>query len=198
MADEETGHGTGAEESLPPVGDADEADGNRTRRSRRWTDLPPVRLALAVGLASVVALAALCGWLGYRAHQSHQAEQLRALLVQVGKQGAVNLTTIDYERADADVQRILDSATGEFYDDFNARSAPFVDVVQKVQSKSVGTVTEAGLESVTGQEGQVLVAVTVTTTNGGAPADQPRYWRMRLTVTQQGEGAKVSKVEFVP
>lgn len=158
----------------------------------------PVRPALVFGLASVVVLAALCGWLGYRAHQSHQQEQLRAQLVAVGKQGAANLTTIDYEHADVDVQRILDSATGEFYDDFSARSGPLIDVVQKVQSKSVGTVTEAGLESMNGQEGRVLVAVTVKTTNRGAPDSQPRYWRMRLTVTPQGEDVKVSKVEFVP
>ncbi len=158
----------------------------------------PVRLALVFGVASVAALAALCGWLGFRAYQSLQQEQLRAVLVAVGKQGAANLTTIDYEHAEADVQRILDSATGEFYDDFSARSGPFIDVVQKVQSKSVGTVTEAGLESVNGQEGQVLVAVTVKTFNRGTPENQPRYWRMRLNVTQQGEDVKVSRVEFVP
>ena len=67
-----------------------------------------------------------------------------------------------------------------------------------MQSKSVGTVTEAGTESVSGQEGQVLVAVSVKTTTHGNPDDQPRYWRMRLTVTKQGADAKVSRVEFVP
>jgi Mce-associated membrane protein len=119
-------------------------------------------------------------------------------LLQVVKQAAVNLTTIDFEHAEADVQRILDSATGQFFDEFNTRSAPFVEVVKKAQSKSSGTVTEAGLESVNGQEGQVLVAVSVTTTNRGTADEQPRYWRMRLTVTKPGEDAKVSKVEFVP
>jgi Mce-associated membrane protein len=69
--------------------------------------------------------------------------------------------------------------------------------VKKVQSKSTGTVTAAGLESVTGQEGQVLVAVTVKTTNKGAADEQPRYWRMRVTVSKQGNDTKVSKVDFV-
>ena len=136
--------------------------------------------------------------LGYRAYEARQQQQLRQLLLQVGRQGAVNLTTIDYEHADADVKRILDSATGQFYDEFNTRSTPFIDVVKKMQSKSVGTVTEAGTESVSGQEGQVLVAVSVKTTTRGNPDDQPRYWRMRLTVSKQGADAKVSKVEFVP
>lgn len=158
-----------------------------------------VRLALIVGTVVVVALAALAGWLGFRAYESRQAEQLQKLLVGVGRQGAINLTTIDAAEAEKDVQRILDSATDQFYDDFAKRSQPFIEVVKQAQSKSVGTVTEAGLESVSGEEGQVLVAVTVQTSNRGAPEQQPRAWRMRLTVKKTGKDeAKVAKVEFVP
>ena len=158
-----------------------------------------VKLAIAVGLAVVVALAGLTGWLGYRAYQAREADQLRELLVSVGRQGAINLTTIDFQNADADVQRILDSATDAFYDDFAKRSQPFVDVVKQAKSKSVGTVNDAGLESVTATEGNVLVAVTVKTENAGAQNQPPRNWRMRLTVKKTGaDQAKVSKVEFVP
>ncbi|AKK26409.1 hypothetical protein [Mycobacterium sp. EPa45] len=158
-----------------------------------------VQLALIVGTVVVVALAALAGWLGYRAYQSRQTAQLQDLLVGVGRQGALNLTTIDAAEADKDVQRILDSATDAFYDDFAKRSQPFIEVVKQAQSKSVGTVTEAGLESTSGNEGQVLVAVTVVTSNRGAPNQPPRAWRMRLTVKKTGDDeAKVSKVEFVP
>jgi Mce-associated membrane protein len=96
------------------------------------------------------------------------------------------------------VQRVLDSATGTFYDDFQNRAAPFVEVVKQAQSKSVGTIAEAGLESASSDEAQVLVAVTVNTSNAGAPQQEPRAWRMRLTVTKAGDDAKVSNVEFVP
>ena len=157
-----------------------------------------VRSALTFGLAAVVILGVMTGWLGYRAYSARQAGDLRNLLVEAGRQEAINLTTIDFEHADADVQRILDSATGQFYDEFSARSAPFVEVVKKAKSKSVGTVTESGMESMSGQEGQVMVAVAVKTTVKDGPEDPPRHWRMRLTVTKQGSDAKVSKVEFVP
>ena len=40
-----------------------------------------------------------------------------------------------------------------FYDDFHKRAQPFVDVVKQAQSKSVGTVTEAGVESEDGRRG---------------------------------------------
>ena len=159
-----------------------------------------VRLAMIAGLVLVVALAGLTGWLGYRAYQSHQADEQQKLFLSVGRQGALNLTSIDWQHADADVQRILDSATGTFYDDFQKRAQPFMEVVKQAQSKSVGTIAEAGLEpqSITANGAQVLVAVTVKTSNAGAPDQAPRAWRMRLTVQKVGDEAKVANVEFVP
>jgi Mce-associated membrane protein len=157
-----------------------------------------LRLATIAGLVVVVALGGLTGWLGFRTYQSHQADEQRKLFLQVGRQGALNLTTIDFQEADKDVQRILDSATGTFYDDFQKRSQPFVEVVKQAQSKSVGTIAEAGLESESDDGAQVLVAVTVKTSNAGAPEQAPRAWRMRISVQKVGDEAKVSNVEFVP
>jgi Mce-associated membrane protein len=157
-----------------------------------------VRLATIAGLVVVVALAALTGWLGFRSYESHKADEQRKLFLQVGRQGALNLTTIDWQHADADVQRILDSATGTFYDDFQKRAQPFIEVVKQAQSKSVGTIAEAGLETESENEAQVLVAVTVKTSNAGAPEQEPRAWRMRISVEKVGDEAKVANVEFVP
>ena len=152
-----------------------------------------------VSLAIIVALVGLGGWLGFRVHQDHQEQAQRNLYVQVARQTAVNLTTINYTEVDADIKRVLDSATGAFHDEFQNRSQPFVEVVKKVQSKSEGTISEAGLLSYTKDQAQVLVAVAVKTSMAAAPADQePRRWRMRLTVDKTGDGAKVSNVEFVP
>jgi Mce-associated membrane protein len=157
-----------------------------------------VRLATIAGLVLVLALGGLTGWLGFRAYESRQAEEQSKLFLQVGRQGALNLTSIDFAQAEADVQRILDSATGTFYDDFQKRAQPFIDVVKQAQSKSVGTIAEAGLESESENQAQVLVAVTVKTSNAGAPEQEPRAWRMRITVEKVGDEAKVSNVEFVP
>jgi Mce-associated membrane protein len=157
-----------------------------------------LRPAAAVGLVAVVALATLVGFFGFQDYQSHQAQDQRELFVQVGRQGALNLTTIDWQHADADVQRVLDSSTGAFYDDFAKRQQPFIEVVKKAQSKSTGTVTEAGLESESGDQAQVLVAVTVKTSNLGAAEQEPRIWRMRISVQKVGDEAKVSNVAFVP
>jgi Mce-associated membrane protein len=177
--------------------DAEDYKYARVDRLRR-KPMPVVRLATLLGLVFVLGLAGLGGWMGYRLHESYESQQQRQLLIQTGRQGALNLTTIDWQHADADVQRILKSATGTFYDDFAKRSQSFIDVVEQAQSKSVGTIAEAGLESVSGSEAQVLVAVKVHTTNAGAPEQNPREWRMRISVQKVGDEAKVSNVAFVP
>jgi Mce-associated membrane protein len=157
-----------------------------------------LRLALTLGLLIVTALGGLVGWLGFRADESHQREQQRAMFLAAARQGALNLTTISYTEVDADIKRILDSATGTFHDDFEKRSQPFVEVVNKAQSKSQGKVTEAGLESMQGDSARALVAVTVTTSSAGAAQQEPRSWRMRVDVQKVGDMAKTSNVEFIP
>ncbi len=162
-------------------------------------EAPPsgVRLAVLFGLVSALALTGAGGWLGWRAYQSHQEQVQQNLFLQTGRQAALNLTTIDFNEAEANVERILDSATGTFHDDFRRRSPAFVYVAQQARSKSEGTITAAALESEHGDQAQVLVAVTVKSSNAAAADQPPSAWRMRISVQRVGEGAKVSNVEFV-
>jgi Mce-associated membrane protein len=182
------------------VEDGDDAEGTATESTetpaRQW--FSGARGLITVGLVIIAALAGLGGWLGYRVHQDRQEQAQRNLYVQVARQAAINLTTIDYTEVDADIKRILDSATGAFHDDFQNRSQPFIDVVKKVQSKSAGTVTEAALIPDTKDHPQVLLAVSVKTSTAAGPEEEPRRWRMRITVEKAGDSAKVSNVEFVP
>lgn len=165
--------------------------------SGKWSPSPVLLVAL-VALVTALALGGVAGWLSFRTYQLRQDQGQRDLFLRAGRQGAVNLTTIDWQNVNSDIQRILDSSTGIFYDDFSKRSQPFVDAVKKIQSKSEGTVTEAGLESASEKEAQVLVAVSVKTSTKNEP-DQPlRYWRMRINVQKVDDSVKVSNVLFVP
>jgi Mce-associated membrane protein len=175
---------------------ADDADGEPTPPSTK--PMAASWRATLFGLAMVLVLAGLVGWLGFRVYQSHQAQAQRSQFLQVARQGALNLTTIDWQHADADVHRILDGATGEFYDDFAKRSQPFIEVLKQAQAKTVGTITEAGLESETTDSAQALVAVSVQTSNAGESEQVPRAWRMRINVQKVGDQVKVSNVGFVP
>lgn len=180
------------------VSEPDQDDEPKPKRSVRQL-LSGTRGLIAVSLAAVVTLGALAGWLGYRYYGDQQTQERRALFVQVARQTAINLTTIDHAEVDADIKRVLDSVTGAFHEEYENRSKPFIEVVKKVQSKTEGNIAEAGIVSATADQAQVLVAVAVKTSLAGAPPDQePRRWRMRLTVDRTGDSAKVSKVEFVP
>jgi Mce-associated membrane protein len=181
--------------------DAEEAEGDADHVTKKrvptWVSRIPKPIAVVVAI--IVALLGLGGWLGFRLHQDDRVQAQRNLYVQVARQTAINLTTINYAEVDADIKRVLDSATGDFHDEFQNRSQPFVEVVKKVQSKTEGTIAEAGLLSYAKDQAQVLVAISVKTSMAAAPPDQePRRWRMRLTVDRNGDSAKVSKVEFVP
>ncbi len=156
----------------------------------------PTTVRILGGLL-VVALVALTGWLGFRFYQVQQQQQLRTMFVDTARQGAVNLTSIDWEHAEDDVQRVLDSSSGQFYDDFQRRSKSFLEVVKQIKSKSVGTVTSSALQSNTADEAKVLVSVTVRSTNAGVPEQKPQAWRMVLTVQDIDGKAKVSNVEFI-
>jgi Mce-associated membrane protein len=158
---------------------------------------PSVRTALAAGLVIVVALTALACWLGLRAHESRSAAHQHDVAVQVAEQNAINLTTIDWQQADSNIHRILDGATGTFYDDFSQRSQPFVEVVKHAKSTSLGTVTAAALESESGDDARVLVTVSVKTTAATTPEAGPGLWRMRLSLHEVHDQLKVSNVEFV-
>ncbi|OBI10636.1 Mce protein [Mycobacterium sp. E2497] len=192
---------TGAEQANEADETAEDAAASKNRlaglRRRATPRLSRNGRALVAGALVVAVLAGLTGWLGYRAHQKHEAQAQRDLFVQVARQGAVNLTTINYTQVDADVQRILDLATGAFRDDFEQRSKPFIEVVKAAQSKSEGTVTDAGLESQRGDAAQVLVAVAVKSRTAGGE-EAPREWRMRIEVRSVGDDAKVANVVFVP
>jgi Mce-associated membrane protein len=151
--------------------------------------------ALIVGVLVVGALGALVVWLGQRELQLRRDDALHQMYLTAGKQVAVNLTTFDYRHVDDDVKRALDTSTGAYLEDFKQRSAAVVDSVKQQQSASVGTVTEAGVESANDTTGVVLVAVKVHTEVGSGPPQRDRYWRVRLTLQKVGDGAKASKVE---
>jgi len=163
--------------------------GTDHNRRNRWV--------LALAAAAAVVLTAVSTWLGWQLYQSREQQQQREIYLQAARQAALNLTTIDYREADADIRRVLDSTTGAFREDFQKRSQPFIDTVKQAQSTSVGSITAAGLESVSDHEAQALVAVLVKTSFNGAEQAQPRSWRMRLDVEHVGNEVKVSNVEFV-
>jgi Mce-associated membrane protein len=184
------------DDSAPDDDEFGEHDGESDSRDDEEAR-PRIRPATVCIATIVVSLVALSSWLGYSAYRSYQTDRRQAYFLAFGREAAVNLTTINHTEVDKDIQRILDSATGNFHDEFQDRAKPFVDYVKQSKSKSEGQVTEAGLQSVTSDAARVLVTVSVTTSVAAYPEPHLNRFRLRLDVMEVGDRAKVSRVEFL-
>lgn len=173
----------------------DSMEGPQAASSQR--ELPAFRTLIAAGLIAALTTAGLGGWIAYRVHQTQQIEARRSLFLEAGRQSALNLTTIDFADVDTDIQRVVDSATGTFREDFQQRSPQLADFVRKAQSKTEGSVTEVGIESIDGDSATVLVAVSVKASDHDTPEQPRRLWRMRIDLREDAGNVKVSNVGFV-
>ncbi|WP_068177808.1 hypothetical protein [Mycobacterium sp. UM_CSW] len=160
------------------------------------------RMPLLAAIAAVIGIIAFVGSSAYMVLQHRDTtrhQQREAAFVAGAKQGVLNMISLDFNKAKADVQRVIDGSTGEFQTDFQQRANDFISVV--IQSKAVteGTVHAAALESMNDNSAVVLVSATSQVTNSPPGKDEPpRIWRLRVTVADVGGKYKMSKVEYVP
>lgn len=161
---------------------------------------PPIRqtagLALAALLtAAALTLTALMLWQHGRVAAQHASDRR---FVDAARDGIVALLSIDHGRARADVQRVLDLSTGQFHDEFARSADDFVKTAEDSKAVTKGTVNVAALERVDGDRATVLVAATSEVSNVNGARQDPRPFRISVTVTREGETCKMSDVEFVP
>ncbi|MCV6963881.1 hypothetical protein BST27_02595 [Mycobacterium intermedium] len=174
-------------------------ESRRPRRIRAATRLPS--LSATVKVVAIILICAFAGASGYMVWEDHNAAERRqraANFIAGAKQGVVNMASLDFHRAKEDVQRLLDSSTGQFRDEFQQRAKDFVRVVEESQVVTQGTINAAAVESMAEHSASVLVSATSTITNADGAKDEPRVWRLRVTVTEEGGQYKMSKLEFVP
>ncbi|MFD4459054.1 hypothetical protein [Nocardia sp. NPDC058480] len=162
-----------------------------TRRRRR-------RILTAAATLVLITAVAASGYLTWH-HQRTAGEADRtAEFAAAAEQGVVALTSLDFSHADQDVRRVLDLSTGAFRSDFEGRATDFTTVIQQSKVATAGRVTAAAVESMTEDSAVVLVAATSQVTNSAGAQQEPRTWRLSVTVTRDGDQLKMSKVEFVP
>jgi len=119
-------------------------------------------------------------------------------MVVAARQGAVAFFSLDYRHAQQDVDAVIALATGEFRTEYTAQSADVVTSVTEKKLVTVAVVPPDGVavEYAHGDEGQVLVAVDVTKTQGTA---EPVVQRTRARIMlERVDGAwLVSNVQEV-
>ncbi|MCV7345879.1 hypothetical protein [Mycolicibacterium rhodesiae] len=178
--------------------DAEDYEDDELEPRGWWARVGAVTVAVAVIVILTIASMVVTG-LMLVAHQrvvaqrAHQDE-----LVAAAREGVIALLSIDYNRAKADVQHVIDLSTGTFKNDFTRGADDFVKTAEQSKAVTVGTVKSAALEKETGDTGVVLLAASSTVTNANGAHQDPRAWRMSVTVARDGAQYKMSNVEFVP
>ncbi|WP_102419589.1 hypothetical protein [Mycobacterium sp. 4858] len=168
-------------------------------RSRRRVRLPAWSVTWkAAVIVLICAFVAASGYMMWERHETTEREQRTANFIAGAKQGVVNMFSMDFNRAKEDVQRVIDSSTGQFRDDFQQRAKDFTTVVEQSKVVTQGSVNAAAVQSIEGNSALVLVAASSRISNAAGAKDEPRNWRLKVTVTDDGGQYKMSKLEFVP
>lgn len=160
-------------------------------RSRRGV------IAAAVTGLVVVALAVTTGFTANWYLDDRDREHLDSQYVDTARQGVLNVISVSADRADRDVDRILESATGDFRADFASRSKDFIDVVKQMKVTSKGTVNSVGIETSDEHSATLLVSATSLVTNESGATQEPRVWRLRVHLRHQDDDRiLIEKVDF--
>lgn len=174
---------------------ADEDAEDARRRSGFGRPSLPVVARIVASIVIVASLAA-SGWIAWQHHQASVEKEHAGEFIDVAKQGVVDMTSFDFHVVKDQLRHIIDKSSGSFKDDLTARADQIVKIAETSKAVAKGTVTVAGVDSMSKDEAVVLVVGSEEITNA-VGNQQPRSFRFRVTVTRDGDQLKVSKLEMV-
>jgi Mce-associated membrane protein len=204
VADSEEGAAETTESAEPS--EEPESAAKPTESSESRNPFPAVVLAIgALVIVTTLGLLGTSGWLLWHHHtvqaeheRSAQAEKQRsAAYIAAARQGVINLTSLDFNNAKESVQRVLDSSTGAYRDDFQRVADDFESVVKDSKVVTQGTVVAAAVEKMDKDSAVVLLLGNERVTNLAGAKDNLRIFRFRVSVVKDGDRIKISNVEYV-
>ena len=161
----------------------------------------PMLPAVVVGIAALLTagLLATTGYLVWQHQKISQQRHSAAEFAAAARQDVINLMSIDYNTAQDSVQRVLDGSTGRFRANFADTAEDFVKALKDEKIVTKATVNDTAVESMTADSAVVLVSATSQREGPKAPKDQqePRLWRVVVSLERDGGQIKMSGVDFV-
>ncbi len=155
-----------------------------------------------------VILVSLCAWLvvfairGSAAAPGSTPAEERAQefsdIRRAARDETLAFLTIDHTKMDQLTEQVLDGATGSFKKQYQASLKSLKESAATQESFSEGRVNEVGLSEVDADSASVFVAAGSEVRNKGTDGKaENRSWRIKLTMTKEGDRWLVSQLEFV-
>ncbi|WNG85972.1 hypothetical protein C6A87_018915 [Mycobacterium sp. ITM-2016-00317] len=201
-AETEPATGTDEGQALPDTGEAAlafEAAADPDAPARRVPGRQIARYTAVV--LAILATCALIGATVYMVVQHRAAvadRQEQAEYSAAARQAVISLMSLDHTNAQEDVDRIIENSTGQFRDEFEGASKDFVQIAQESKVVTDVSVNASAVQKMDGGTADVLVAAQSRVTNSSGAKEQPRSWRLIVSLQREGDQIKMSKVEFVP
>lgn len=191
--------GEAADHLIDEVDEVDGAD-EFEDTERRGGKLGAIAKYAAVILAVIAtaAMASASAWIVVKHRQAEHQRDLDAQFSAAARQGVVSLMSLDFSRAKDDVQRIIDNSTGQFREDFQGQAEEFAKVAESSKVVTAANVTATAVQTMTEDTADVLVAAASTITNAQGAKEDPRNWRLIVSMARDGDQIKMAKVEFAP
>ncbi|MFD7653857.1 nuclear transport factor 2 family protein [Actinosynnema sp. NPDC059797] len=153
---------------------------------RRW--FLPVAAVLAV-LAAGYAVWAGVSWWSTSSDESAAFSRERDEVLRVGQVGVVNFTTLDYRKVDEDLDRWLESSTGELRSEIESGRDGRKQQIADARTVTTSRVLDAAvteLDSRAGKAHLIAVVETTVTPEGGQAVKKVNRYQTDLTRTDAG------------
>jgi Mce-associated membrane protein len=166
---------------------------------KRRLHLPRLKtVAAAVAILVIIGLLSITGLMLWQHRSAEQQQHRTAEFAAAARQGVVNLMSMDFNQAKESVQRVIDDSTGKFKSTFQDGADDLIKAMTDAKVVTKVTVNDAAVESMDKDSATVLVAATSQRTGPDAPKEdqQPRVWRVVVSLQRDGDQLKMSDIEF--
>jgi Mce-associated membrane protein len=153
--------------------------------TKRPVGVPPRGLALLV--AVVVALAVVTTFVVIKARDMSDASSRnteRTQVAAIAGQYAVDFSSIDYSKFDAETADAVTHATADFAKKYLATMKVFKPLYTKGKVVQTTSVARTAVETVSASAAKVLVAVSGTATNVNTTAPTQQLYRFEISLSK--------------
>ncbi len=106
--------------------------------------------------------------------------------------------TVDHEDMDPLIEKVLAGSTGEFKQQYEAAKGNLKAQAQRSEATSSGKVVSVGVTDIDDSDAVVFVAADSKVANKSTKGEaQPRYYRLKLTMSREGGRWRTSSLQFV-